>query len=148
MITKKIIKEIAMSEALERDEIKNCLKCGKEFAGMIYELTCDDCFESDVKIETPHGKDDTKTQFTLVDMDFTQAMAQIFAEGIKENRVANGWKNIKWSPANEARFFDALLRHVHQALKEPDNLKHVASIATNANVIWYHKNARLKRDEK
>lgn len=85
-----------------------------------------------------------KTKFHLVGLDFIESIAHVFQKGFeKENRKPNGWKELTWTDESENCFYDALLRHVKGSMESKnkiDKLIHLASVAANAYIIWWHNN--------
>ena len=126
----------------------NCPKCGKchvmAFNSRLC-LKCDVIIKANerlsviTKTTNKSDKDLTKVRPTLVDVDFVEAIAKVFQDGIKGDRKADGWKDLEWTLELERSYFDALMRHLHSAIRDKDDEKHLLSIVTNANIIWYHR---------
>lgn len=77
-----------------------------------------------------------KTRFELLDLDFAAAMCNNFEEGIKGNRMPNGWKNMKPTPETMMRYRAKILRHLHN-YGTTGNPQDLAAIACNANILWH-----------
>lgn len=96
-------------------------------------------------------KNQNKTKFTLVPMDAIAAVADVFDKGIKGDRFRDGWMLLEWDDAVENQYLDALMRHV-QKFRESDTFKesltHIASVATNACILWWHTKRESERVEK
>jgi len=74
--------------------------------------------------------------------DFIDAMAQEFFEGTKKKgRVWNDWKALNWSKEYELLYTAKLMGHLAKAVRADnpfDKKKHLAAVACNANILWFH----------
>jgi hypothetical protein len=87
-----------------------------------------------------HDKNTTKTPFHLVPLDFVAAMAEVMREGLKDGkRQAHDWARLKWTEEVHDHYYDALMRHTHQAITDaPNSCESWLSVACNAMILWYH----------
>lgn len=91
-----------------------------------------------------------KTPFELLDLGFAAAMSECWEAGIKDDRVVNGWKRLKWNERIERKYAAKILRHLTAYLKSEDDvacLLHAAAIACNANILWHHAGKQLESED-
>lgn len=78
----------------------------------------------------------------LVDDEFTDAMHQEFYKGAnKDGRAYFDWKRLKWDSDKELLYIAKLLGHVAIGIRAGDyqtRRRHLAAVACNANILWYH----------
>jgi hypothetical protein len=77
----------------------------------------------------------------LVPFPFIRDIAICFENGIKGDRTANGWKLLKWDPDLENLYNAKLMGHHAAAMRATDPRErgeHLAAVAANACIIWYH----------
>lgn len=79
---------------------------------------------------------------TLVDYDFLHAMDTCLVDGaMKPNRTLGDWKKRKWSLEQNALYAAKILGHLARAMRAgntDDARRHIAAIACNAWILWYH----------
>ena len=76
-----------------------------------------------------------KTRFDLLDLDFAAAMADTFAEGVKDGRTAGDWKNHPKTAETRDRYRAKILRHLHE-FTNGGGRDHLAAIACDACILW------------
>jgi len=132
------------------DDVIDCINCGSGIKKYHVSIKCLMCgiYCMDIKHHVckpkfappPMPKSQClrgKTPFHLLDLDFAVDMCVNYAEGVKDGRKENGWKDMKWTPEIEAEYKAKILRHLHGFEKTHD-VKNLAAIACNANIISYH----------
>ena len=82
-----------------------------------------------------------KAPMHLADLKYLTAMCNSFEDGLRGDRAANGWKDLKWTIATEAEYIAKVLRHLHAyscADTEQEKRIHAAAIGCNGNILWHH----------
>lgn len=78
----------------------------------------------------------------LVDLDFLHAMDACLLRGaMKANRTLGDWKKREWSLEQNALYAAKILGHLARAMRAnnmDDARRHIAAIACNAWILWYH----------
>lgn len=95
-----------------------------------------------VEIKEPECKlKHTRLPFELTDIHFVLAMAKIWKNGNKGNRIANDWKTMSWNEKRKDDYIGRIWSHIYKFIEATtieDELEHLASIACNANIIFHH----------
>jgi hypothetical protein len=67
--------------------------------------------------------------------EFIEAMQENMSRGVKDGRKAHDWvdKDFDWADDR----FAAIHRHLYK-YSDTDNPKHLAAVACNAMMVWYH----------
>lgn len=79
-----------------------------------------------------------------VDDDFIDAMADNFYNGVLQNtgRQHYDWKKLKWDHKWQLLYTSKLIGHLaaaNRAESAEDRKMHLAAVACNANILWYHQ---------